>query len=297
MRVRHFWLLFVLTGLVLAGQPDAQAYRDSSCDQPVRSKVGFELYRDYLIVVRGSVGSLKGLTFLIDTGASPSVLDPRIAAKLHLATESRDIAILEGTVQGQSAIAPSIQLGHLQTLNLPVLIRDLSFLQNALPIRIDGILGLDVLGQTTFVIDYPSREIRFGSSPAIPDSACNSIPFQMKQGLAVVEATVNHTPVHLLLDTGASSLILFQEIPNPASGSIATLQQASKAIGDFDRKHVQSIDLKLGETNFGHEAAFVVLNPKDAGHDFDGLISPAALGITRVAFDPSQGKLTLTRNP
>jgi len=117
----------------------------------------------------------------------------------------------------------------------------------------------------------------------------------MKQGLAIVEATVDHTPVHLLLDTGASSLILFQETPAPASGSNAALQRASKSIGDFDRKHTQSIDLKLGETNFGHEAAFVVSNPRDAGHDFDGLISPAALGITRVAFDPSLGKLTLTR--
>ena len=297
MRIRHFWLLIALTGLALAGQPAAQGYRNSSCDQRLQSKVSFELYRDYLIVARGSVGPLKGLTFLIDTGASPSVLDPRVAAKLHLATESRDIAVLEGTVQGQAAIAPSIQLGSLQAQNLSVLIRDLSFLQTALPLRVDGILGLDVLGQSTFVIDYPSREIRFGASPAIPDSTCNSIPFQMKQGLAIVEATVNHTPVHLLLDTGASSLILFQEMANPASGSIATLQRTSKAIGDFDRKHVQSIDLKLGETNFGHEAAFVVLSPKDAGHDFDGLISPAALGITRVAFDPSQGKLTLTRNP
>jgi hypothetical protein len=310
MRIRHFWLLIVLTGLALAGQPAAQGYRDSNknsgLEQHLRSKIDFELYRDYLIVVHGSVGPLKGLNFLFDTGASPSVLDPRIAAKLHLTTAPTDIAILEGTVQGQTAIAPSIQLGSLQTRNLPVqnfpvLIRDLSFLQNALPLRIDGIVGLDVLGQSTFVIDYASREIRFGASSSIPDlipgSIPDSIPFHMQQGLAIVDATINHTPVHLLLDTGAPSLILFKDMPDPTSGSKAVLQRASKTIGSFDRKHVQSINLKLGETEFGHEAAFVVLSPKDAGHNFDGLISPAALGITRVAVDPSHGKLTLTRNP
>lgn len=294
MRIRYFWSLIVLTGLALAGQPAAQGYRNSGLEQHARSKVDFEIYRDYLIVVHGSVGPLKGLNFLFDTGASPSVLDPRIAGKLHLATMPADTAVLEGTVQSQTAVVPSLQLGALHRENLPVVIRDLSFLQNALPFRIDGIVGLDVLGQTAFEIDYQSREIRFDLSPSSTHVIPDSIPYHMQRGLAIVDATVNHAQVHLLLDTGAPSVILFQEMP--AASSKPVLQRA-KTIGNFDRKRVQSIDLKLGETEFGHEAAFVVLNRKDAGHDFDGMISPAALGITRIAVDPSQGKLTLTRNP
>jgi hypothetical protein len=292
MRIRHFWSLIVLTGLAVASQPAAHGYKDRDSDSGphLRSKVDFELYQNYLIVVHGSVGPLKGLNFLFDTGASPSVLDPRIASKLHLATMPADTAVLEGTIQTQTAIVPSFQLGPLQRQNLSVVIGDLSFIQNAFPFRLDGIVGLDVLGQTAFEIDYRSREIRFDLSPSSPDS----IPFRMQRGLAIVDATINHTQVHLLLDTGSPSIILFQEMP--ASGSKPVLQRA-KTIGNFDRKHVQSIDLKLGETDFGHEAAFVVSSHKDAGHDFDGVISPASLGITRVSLDPTQGKLTLTRNP
>ena len=40
-----------------------------------RNEVPFKLYRGYVIVVRGSIGNLKNLNFLIDTGAVPSVLD------------------------------------------------------------------------------------------------------------------------------------------------------------------------------------------------------------------------------
>ena len=48
------------------------------------NEVPFKLCRGYAIVVRGSVGNLKNLNFLVDTGAVPSVLDERIAQKLHL---------------------------------------------------------------------------------------------------------------------------------------------------------------------------------------------------------------------
>jgi hypothetical protein len=292
MRTRHFWLLIVLTGLAVACQPAAQGYKDGGLDQHVKSKIYFELYRDYMIVVRGSAGPLKGLNFLFDTGASPSVLDPRVAGKLHLTTVPTDISVLNGAVQGGTATVPSLQFGAVRRENVPVLVQDLSFLEKALPIRIDGIVGLDVLGQDMFVIDYASREIRFGSSPSMADS----IPFHMKEGLAIVDATVNHAQVHLLMDTGASSLILFEEMPVSGPKG-AGAEPSSKTIGDFERRQVRSINLKLGATEFGHEAAFVVHNHRDAGHDFDGLMSPAALGITRVAVDPGRGKLAFSREP
>ncbi len=231
MRGRHSWSLLVWASLTLAGQPAAWGYRGTPTDRVAKTTVSFELYRDYLIVVRGSAGPLKGLNFLLDTGATPSVLDPSLARKLHLNTTPTDIAVLSGNVQGRTATVPTLQFGPIQKDNLPVLIEDLSFLQKALPVQIDGMIGLDVLGQNTFVIDYASREIRFGPAPAMP----GSIPLQMKEGLAIVDATVNHTPVHLLLDTGAPSLILFEQAAVPISGSkVSGPQSPPRPIGDSD---------------------------------------------------------------
>jgi predicted aspartyl protease len=293
MFAKRFWSFVLLTSLTVVGQSVMRAEDTGGSVPRSGGKVEFELYRDYLIIVRGSVGPLKGLNFLVDTGATPSVLDPRIKEKLNLTTIATQIAVLNGSVRGETAIIPSVQIGPIRRDNVTVSIQDLSFFQKALPIRIDGIVGLDVLGQDAFVVDYPSRQIRFGPLPAMP----GSIPFHIEAGLAIVDAVVNHAQVHLLVDTGASSMILFDEMRETAHDSKAESATSSKTIGDFERSHSRSINLTLGKTKFDHEVAFVVQNHRDMGHNFDGLMSPAALGITRVAVDPGRGMLAFTREP
>jgi hypothetical protein len=129
-------------------------FREAGPRQAMEGTVSFDLYHGYLIVARGSAGPLKGLTFLLDTGASPTVLDPRLARKLHLEQFPASISVLGGSVQAEMAIVPSLNFGPMQRDNISVLIEDLSFLQKALPVRVDGVIGLDVLGQSAFVIDY-----------------------------------------------------------------------------------------------------------------------------------------------
>jgi hypothetical protein len=176
--------------------------------------------------------------------------------------------------------------------NIRVVIEDLSFVQGSFPFRIDGIVGLDVLGQTAFVIDYSSHEIRFGPAPSMPDS----IQLQIKDGLAFVDADFNHNRVRLLLDTGAPSLVIFKDLPDPATGQNGGVAQPlPKRIGDSDRKQIRQISLRLGEVEFGHGLASVVPNQRDAGHDFDGLMSPVALGMTRIAIDLNRRTLAFTR--
>ena len=63
----------------------------------VEGTVNFELYRGYLMIVRGSAGPVKGLNFLLDTGASSTVLDPQLARKLHLRRLAcQHVAVLGG---------------------------------------------------------------------------------------------------------------------------------------------------------------------------------------------------------
>jgi hypothetical protein len=254
--------------------------------------INFELYNDYLIVVRGSAGRLKGLNFLLDTGTSPTILNPRLAERLHLDPTPAVIAVLNGNVQGGIATVSSLQFGPIRKDNHPVMIRDLSTLQQVLPVQVDGIVGLDVLGQGNFVIDYPSRTISFGPTPSMPAS----VPLQLQNGLAVVDAIVNHAPVHLVLDTGVASLVMFAAAPDPATPSNPT-RPLPKSIDHVEHEPIRLASFSLGESEFGHESAFMVPNPADAGHAFDGLMSPTALGITQVAIDLTQHTLAFTRTP
>jgi predicted aspartyl protease len=267
--------------------------RDFGSPPPVEGTVKFDLYQDYLMVARGSAGTLKGLTFLIDTGASPSVLDPRLAEKLHLMQSPAALAVIGGSVQAGTAIVPSLNLGPISRENVPVLIEDLSFFRKALPVRIDAVIGLDVLGQSAFVIDYGARQIRFGAHAVFPVS----IPLRMVEGLPMVDAEVNDIPAHMLVDTGASSLLLFaRSMPGPVKEvKISTEQRPPDRIGDFVHKQVSLHSLKLGQAEFLLPPACVVQDASHVGRAFDGLISPAALGMRRVAIDLARGELSFSR--
>jgi len=260
---------------------------------PVEGTLKFDLYQNYLMVARGSAGPLKGLNFLIDTGASPSVLDPRVAQKLHLQQSPASIAVVGGSVAAGTAIVPSLNLGPIRRENLPVLIEDLAFFQKALPVRIDGVIGLDVLGRSAFVIDYGARQIHFVSHAVLPIS----IPLRLVQGLAIVDAEVNDMPARMLLDTGAPSLLLFaSSMPGPVKElKVSEGRRSSDAIGEFARRQLSLHSLRLGQAEFGQTPACVVQDPNHNGRGFDGLISPAALGMRRVVIDLARGELGFSR--
>lgn len=287
MRGHAFCWFSLLTILLVAGEPPARGYGNQ------HDTVHFDLYRDYLIVVRGSAGPLKGLNFLLDTGASPAVLDRRVAEKLQLDQQPASIAVLGGSVQAGQATVPSLEVGPVRRDNLNVVVEDLSFFQKAFPVRIDAVVGLDVLGQSAFEIDYVAREIRFGAVAPLK----NSLPLRLQAGLPVVDAQLNHLSVHLLLDTGASALILFKPTsPRPATPMrVSEVRPTPGTIGEFDRKQVWLDSLRLGEAEFGKEPAFLVKGAGNGPQNFDGLISPAMLGITKLSIDLGRGVFAFSR--
>jgi predicted aspartyl protease len=285
MRGRNFWCLSVLTLLTVASEPVARASQEA-----LKATVSFTLFHDYLIVAQGSAGSLKGLNFLVDTGASPTVLDRRLAQRLGLEELPGSIVFINGRVPAGRAVVPNLEFGPMQRHNLPIVVEDLSFFERALPLHIDAVIGLDVLGRSAFEIDYTWRQIHFGAFRP----QANSLPLRMEAGLPIVDAELNHLAVHLVLDTGAASLLLFEpRMPAPVSPQKISL--TSSSIGEFQGKQVWLRSLRLGGKEFGREPAFMVRSPGNQERNFDGLLSPAGLGIGKVAIDVERGVLSFSR--
>ena len=90
------------------------------------NEVPFKLYRGYVIVARGSIGNLRNLNFLIDTGAVPSVLDRRIAKKLHLTGSFEKLSVFTNELEAQRVIAPEVSLGPFHADALPAVVGNLS---------------------------------------------------------------------------------------------------------------------------------------------------------------------------
>jgi len=266
--------------------------------KPSKSQSGylkFELYRDYLILVQASTSGHDHLNFLVDTGADPTILDRRAAKKLNLhAFAAGKIVDLNGAAFGESALLPDLQVGPIQSRNLTVLISDLSFLEKSLNVRIDGMIGIDILGQNPFTIDYATKEINF-SEPSPLDF---SVPLQVSQHFLTVEIALNGQPYRLMLDTGASSLMLFSTrvdgLLSSLQGSI--VEHSTNLSGQFQRLQIRLKDLTLGEAHITEKTGFVVANQKQAADDFDGLLNPVSVGITRIGIDPKRQVITFNLN-
>ena len=153
----------------------------------------------------------------------------------------------------------------------------------------------DVLGQSPFLIDYGAHTIRFGTPARLPIS----LPLQSDGTLATVEVEINHAPVRLQLDTGASCpSILFETARfEPPTAAVMPVSSVKVNHRETPRQHrrVRSQtgllhSLSLGGTDFGRESGYVTHNRRQPGLDFDGLINPVNLGITRLAIDVQQAR-------
>jgi hypothetical protein len=251
--------------------------------RPDTCELSFRIYRDYLVVVQGSLDGKLGRNLIIDTGTDPSVIDSRVAQELHMTGVAGKLAVHDQVVDAQQAVLPSLQIGTLRAEFLPVLIRDLGFLQKDLGIRIDGIIGLDVLSLRNFNIDYRTRRIVFGAASVYG----SVVPSQSAAPWLTVGMEVDGVSVSLLVDTAASGIILFQSrIRNRLPELISLGERMSSNIGgNFQLQRVILARTKFGESDFEQVNAFVVEDQQDESRDFDGLLGPSALGLKQIAFD------------
>jgi Aspartyl protease len=138
--------------------------------------------------------NLGDLNSLIDTEAVPSVLDQHIAHKLHLTGSTEKLSVFTHKVDTEQAVVLKVQVGPLRAEALPVVVRDLSFAEDASGTRVDAMIGFDFLSQGPFTIDYKFRKIVFGSI----DSAVMTIPYESRPDTRWSNRRFNNRVFHSL---------------------------------------------------------------------------------------------------
>ncbi|MGH9563255.1 MAG: hypothetical protein ACRD3S_17510, partial [Terracidiphilus sp.] len=66
-------------------------------------------------------------------------------------------------------------------------------------------------------------------------------------------------------------------------------------VGRFANKAMLLQTVRLGDKEFHPKSALLVSNPKQSQLDFDGLMSPPALGISQVSVDLKRRVLAFSR--
>lgn len=279
------WLLLLWPALVSSTSPAQNTARADPTPHFVsRVEVHFRLYRNYLIVVQGSLGLLDGLNFLVDTGANPTAVDEKVARKLGLGGHPKKLDLLDQNVPVEATVLPTLKLGPIRAEALPGIIQDLSPIEKNLGIRIDAIVGFGVLRAENFAIDYKAKKIVFGAIEALPFT----VPFDTAPPKLTVPLLVRDQIVRLLLDTGAQDVLLFECSLHGRMRELPThgVKQSSSSKGmPFDTKEAVLSEVRLGTADLGLMRVLVVSGKQSCGWDFGGVMGMSALGLRSVAFD------------
>jgi predicted aspartyl protease len=279
MRVR---IVFLMITVVMLGTTLARGAR-------IPGEIPFKLVQGFGIVVRGEVGPMSNLNFLLDTGAVPSVLSERVAARIGITGAKGPLALLDKNLKAEYVTVDDVRFGWVHATDVSMVVVDLEGLGHVLGTRIDAIVGLDTLNRQTFSIDYKHHRI----TPRLSDNARHVLPVEIyaKGGAPywVLPVTLGGQTLRVLLDTGANDLALFAG-PNGGRGTeMEKPVRSAKLTGQIETRDLKPALLVMGDASFQKQPAVELQNPRGAElPEIDGVLGPAALGITRIEFDWEQ---------
>ena len=281
MKDRKYWVLAGLIATSISGTafPDAE-------------EIAFRLH-NHLVVVKGSIGRLEKLNFVIDTGASCTTVCPRIKRALGLKNrviETGEVNSLGRSVKVQKAELPSLRIGSLHFQAVSVRVAKLPSVAN---LRVDGLIGLDLIRRTNLSIDYQSRKLTFGSS----ERFAHFTGFYPNLAFVPVKARLDGRLLTLVVDTGCGDLILFQRENRNWTG--ARRIQGKKVLGHAGGKarlgNVLLSDLTIAETKWDQLRAHLMETPTGAYPGIDGVLGVRSLGLKRIQFDFQNGIISWQR--
>jgi|GEM_PF-2723027 len=151
--------------------------------------------------------------FLIDTGASTSIVDKKVAQAVGLKEGCPSELVLSNgkRIQGALSTLPILSIGSFAIKNVPaMLIEKLKPLSSGAPNSFHGVLGTDLLSRFNILIDYQTKKIVIskrameqGATFLSGSKLLAEIPFLFSpQGLLLLKGSLQSKEVFFIYDTG-----------------------------------------------------------------------------------------------
>lgn len=260
----------------------ARAQQFDNADTTVPTELTFKLSGGFLIVVKGRIGTLNKLKFILDTGVSRSVVDRKTADKFRLVRHTNQVFDFDRVNRAESATFPEVQLGPIRLTNISMLIANLADF-SSLANDADALIGSDILSLTSFTIDYDQKKAKFSSLPN-PESAAISSDV----ALLTVDLLVQNQHLRLLVDTGFPYIVLFEDRLRKRMPQLRLEHVADEfhANSRYPAKKAILPRINLGATETDLGVLLMEGPPNDVlNSSIDGLLGIAALKARRIHFD------------
>lgn len=186
-----------------------------------------QLIGNYLVV--STTGDRRGpYHFLIDTGASVTLVSPSFAQRFTdtsksatLGDTSKDVNVRSAEGEVTTLRATSIKrldLGAARFENVPALLYDCSSLSVHLGVRIDGILGFPLFRETLLTLDYPQQRVRLtrpsSSGSLLPGE---TVAFTNELRTPFIPLRVGERSFIALIDSGSDTTLNLNPLGLPVS--------------------------------------------------------------------------------
>lgn len=276
-----WFLSLACFGLLFPSASEAEAQTNSTETASV-SGLPFRLSSGYLIQIDGCVGTQSNLKFILDTGATITIVDQKIADKLKLDRRPAESFNFDRKLKWDSATLPELQFGPVHATNIAVFIGRLAeyseFAKNA-----DAVIGMDLLKFSNFSIDFDTHRITFHPSMQKVSVVAGDPLLQCP----ILEVQVQGHPIRLIVDTGLAGIVLYEErLRNHVPGLRTTGQLGDAAMGGRVRAKQATIpDVLLGKTNRDITALLVASPVPEMLPGIDGIIGIATLKAHHIDFD------------
>ena len=239
---------------------------------------------DYIsneVIVKAKVNDKEELTFVIDTGATQSVLDRSVAKTLGKCEDSNlTMTTGSGSVNLSYLTIPSLTLGSLKLKDIHFAVADLAAFSQILGKRPSGLIGANILRRFLVSIDYPQKKLVLAHPTNVKvGRETMVIPAKPALGMSgvLVDGELDGQKLSFLVDTGAAFNNISTKLAKPIlSGSLLPVGSLEGLDGRKVRiGSVRFKTLKVGPL-IAHQPLFSVA-PSDANPA--GIISGGALAI------------------
>lgn len=282
----------LVLGLCLLLDPSSiRAQQAGASAMSGSAEIPFHLAHGFLIVVEGRIGALCKLKFILDTGATSSVVDRKLAKKLRLNRYGGEVFNFNKAVAIEKAVFHDVQIGPVKVPSISMLVADLASFSEFTS-HVDAIIGLDLLCLNDFAVDYGARKVLFvPREQASADTAPQSGPLCM-----TIEVQVQDHPLRLIVDTGVKGILIYEDrLLNRITQLRIEDVTDGVSIGRMPARQVTLPDIRVAETNLDPRVLLIKGPGVDVLPGIDGYLGTASLRARKIDFNFSTNTLSWKR--